>query len=148
MRKLWSVLAFVLVISLAVGPVADAGVQWCEDDPIVTVDGRRFEMVTGVPQENLASLVGPIHYFVAVPQGAVVTVVYPPAAIPSKVTILRVLRPTEGDEMTVKVAVHVRATESFEFRTRVFGPAIKEPFEVFGQSQRPKSFEVRLLAHP
>lgn len=147
MRRWMGVLAVVLAITFTVGTTANAEVLWCFDDPIVTVEGREFQMITGFPASELSSLVGPVTYFVEVPSNVSVTVAYPPSAVPSKVYIVRTGETWTGDaddDLGVKVTVLVLAKTQFEFRTNVFGPAVKKPFTVSGRSNLPQSFDVNL----
>lgn len=146
-RRWVSVLALVLAISFTVSTTANAGVLWCFDDPIVTVEGREFQMITGFPASELGSLVGPVNYFVRVPANAKVTVAYPPSLVPSKVYIVRTGDRWSGDaagELSVQVTVLVLAKTQFEFRTNVFGPAVGTAFTVSGRSNFPTTFDVDL----
>lgn len=146
-RRWVGVLALVLAISFSVGTTANAMPLWCFDDPIVTVEGREFQMITGFPASELSSLVGPVKYFVRVPANVSVTVAYPPSTVPSKVYIVRTGDRWSGDadgEISVKVTVLVSAKTKFEFRTNVFGPAVEKAFTVSGRSNFPKSFDVDL----
>lgn len=147
MRRWMGVLAVALAITFTVGTTANAGVLWCFDDPIVTVEGREFQMITGFPASELSSLVGPVSYFVRVPAGANVTVAYPPSAVPSKVYIVRTGDSWAGDadgELEVEVTVLISAKTQFEFRTTVFGPAVGTAFTASGRSNFPKSFDIDL----
>lgn len=144
-----TVLALALAISLTAGIVANArGVEWCEDDPIVTLDGRQFQMVTGFPASGLDSLVGPVVYRIEIPANVEnVTVAYPRSVVPSRVEIVRTLAPWirgSADMIKVKVTVSVNATATFDFVTTVFGPAVEAPFSVSGTSNESQRFGVAL----
>lgn len=148
MRRFRTLIAIFLAVSLTAGITADAGWDWCEDDPIVTIDGRQFQMITGFPASQLDSLKGPVRYVVEIPSNAVnVTVEYPPSTVPSKAYIVRSLDEftgTAADAMTVRVSVTVMATAEFGFVTRVFGQAVKSPFSVDGKSNKWSRFKVSL----
>lgn len=139
----------VLVLALA-SPASGAGFDWCEDDPIVTVDGRRFQMVTGFPASQLGSLHGPVRYTIELPSNVqTVTIEYPPSRVPSHVTYRRTLPAYSGaGDMDIKVTVRINASSRFDWVTRVFGAAIEREFAEGGRSNEPERFGVDLRRHP
>ena len=66
--------AFVLVVALAIAPVTPTsarGVEWCWDDPVVTIDGRTVQIDVGVMGEpdTVRRNVKVAHVWIYTPQG-------------------------------------------------------------------------------
>ena len=142
-------LAVAIVLVLAVASPGGAGFDWCEDDPIVTVDGRQFQMITGFPASQLGSLHGPVRYSIELPRNVqTVTIEYPPSRVPSHATYQRTLPAySGGGDMDIKVTVRVNASARFDWVTRVFGAAIEREFAEGGRSNESQRFGVELRRH-
>src|SRR5437762_12707468 len=69
--------------SLVLGIGADAGVQWCESDPVFLVNGALVDVTTAFPASYMSTLKGAVAYEVLVPSNAIATVVSLPAAVPT-----------------------------------------------------------------
>lgn len=119
-------LAFTLAFGLStlvLGLDADAGVQWCEEDPVFMVNGALIDVTTAFPADHTGEVQGTVDFEVLVPSNATAAVVSLPAAVPTTAKISRVLPATGllhfGVPVIVKVTV--QATSSFETRTKVTG---------------------------
>jgi hypothetical protein len=124
--KFFSAVAFsacLLMSGLALGANAEAGVQWCEEDPLFIVNGSLLDVTTAIPMDAIDSIQGPIEFELLVPSNAVAAVVTIPAAVPMTAKITKSLPPSGllqlGTPVVVKVTV--KAKSSFDTRTRVVG---------------------------
>src|SRR5437867_11617767 len=94
----FSRLAFALAFAfstLVLGVGADAGVQWCESDPVFLVNGALVDVTTGFPATYTSTLKGAVAYELLVPSNAIALVVSLPANVPTTAKISRVLPATE-----------------------------------------------------
>src|SRR6184192_4306218 len=92
--SLFGRLAFTLAFALStltLGLGADAGVQWCESDPVFLVNGALLDVTTAFPATYTSTLKGAVAYEVLVPSNAIATVVSLPASVPTTAKISRVL---------------------------------------------------------
>lgn len=114
MRRL--ITAFVTAAIVALGLLPQAGtasaafeaVEWCAEDPVITVNGTVLTLTTSWPLKALPT-VRVVAYVVDVPDDAVVSYAIPgPQVAPATVTF----RKGSGDR-TVKARVTVKATASF-----------------------------------
>jgi hypothetical protein len=135
----FSRLAFTLAFAfstLVLGVGADAGVQWCESDPVFLVNGALVDVTTGFPANYIATLKGAVAYEVLVPSNAIATVVSLPAAVPTTAKISRVLPATGllslGVPVIVKVTIY--ATASFTTKTQVTGTFLWLSSTAYGKS--------------
>jgi hypothetical protein len=135
-----------LSLLLALGGSASAEVLWCEDDPIITVEGRTVHLVSRFAQTDLAAVRGPVLYEVAVPSNVGrVQVRLLPSPVADRVTVAYSLDPWSGDgELPMAVRVTVSATRDFPTWVRVFGPAIGEPFTASGHSNQATRISLEL----
>lgn len=135
----FSRLAFTLAFAfstLVLGVGADAGVQWCESDPVFMVNGALVDVTTGFPASYTSSLKGAVAYEVLVPSNVIATVVSLPASVPTTAKISRVLPPTGLLSLGVPVVVKVtiNATASFDTKTRVSGTYLWLSSTAYGKS--------------
>lgn len=85
--------AIVLSVALLVsGQLALAGEKWCEEDPILTIDGRTVDYTASFPSSNIDGTT--VNWTFHIPSNVVVaSAITPPAvgspAIPSTVVIVR-----------------------------------------------------------
>jgi hypothetical protein len=136
--KFLSAMAFSICLvasSLALGANAEAGVQWCEEDPVFVVDGAIVDVTTAFPQDALES-VKHIEFELLVPSNSIAAVVNLPARVPTSAKITKSLPPSGllqlGTPVVVKVTV--KAKKSFETRTRVIGTYGSLASYVYGKS--------------
>ena len=129
--------AFAFVLStLVLGLDANAGVQWCESDPVFLVNGALVDVTTGFPATYTSTLKGAVAYEVLVPSNAIALVVSLPANVPTTAKISRVLPATGllslGVPVIVKVTVN--ATASFQTKTQVTGTFLWLSSTAYGKS--------------
>ncbi len=138
-RSVFGKLAFTLAFALstfALGVGADAGVQWCESDPVFVVNGAIVDVTTGFPAEYTGTLKGAVAYEVLVPSNAIAAVVSLPANVPTTAKISRVLPATGLLSLGVPVIVKVtiNATASFQTKTQVTGTFLWLSSTTYGKS--------------
>jgi hypothetical protein len=104
---------------------AYAGEHWCEEDPVLTIDGRSVDYTVSIPLENVPGTT--VHWAFHIPVNVVVaSAITPPAAgspaIPSTVRIYRD-QPAYTLLSSAKVVTTVTytATSSFKTVTQVWG---------------------------
>ena len=122
--------------TLILGVGADAGVQWCESDPVFLVNGALVDVTTGFPASYTSTLKGAVAYELLVPSNAIATVVSLPAAVPTTAKISRVLPATGLLSLGVPVIVKVtiNATASFDTKTQVTGTSLWLGSTAYGKS--------------
>jgi hypothetical protein len=122
--------------TLALGVGADAGVQWCESDPVFLVNGAIVDVTTGFPASYTGTLKGAVNYEVLVPSNAIALVVSLPANVPTTAKISRVLPATGLLSLGVPVIVKVtiNATASFQTKTQVTGTFLWLSSTAYGKS--------------
>lgn len=122
--------------TLLLGLGADAGVQWCESDPVFLVNGAVVDVTTGFPATYKGTLQGAVAYEVLVPANATATVVSLPASVPTTAKISRVLPATGLLSLGVPVIVKVtiNATASFGTKTQVTGAFLWLSSTAYGTS--------------
>ena len=122
--------------TLILGVGADAGVQWCESDPVFLVNGALVDVTTGFPASYTSTLKGAVAYELLVPSNAIATVVSLPAAVPTTAKISRVLPATGLLSLGVPVIVKVtiNATASFDTKTQVTGTFLWLSSTAYGKS--------------
>lgn len=109
MRRLGATLATVLAVAMLLGGSALAGVEWCAEDPAVTVLGASFNLTTSI--NAAASSVDGITYVIDVPSNAgKVQISYPGGRpIPTNVVVTYGQRAYDGSG-DFRVAVSVTVT--------------------------------------
>lgn len=114
-----AVLAAAMLVMLAPQSTAVAGPDWCEEDPIVVVDGYVADLVAGYDGAYRASITGAIRYEVHVPVNVSSTRSYiVPGTVEQEVVFVRSLPAWSGSgglPMTVKVSV----PSTVDFLTRL-----------------------------
>ena len=118
-----TVLAAVLVV-LSAEPAA-AGAKWCEDDPLISVNGRTAHVTVGFSSDDLPKVNGKITYYVVVAQSylASTTVDSSMAMLPTEMFVYPVaddtMRQWWGEKIKVTVFAHVPAKRAFATVTTV-----------------------------
>jgi hypothetical protein len=127
--------AFVLS-TFVLGLDANAGVQWCESDPVFLVNGAVDDVTTGFPATYTSTLKGAVAYEVLVPSNAIAAVVSLPANVPTTAKISRVLPATGFLSLGVPVIVKVtiNATAPFQTKTQVTGTYLWLSSTAYGSS--------------
>ena len=94
MRRLAGAFVFALLISWSSAGTADAGFEWCSEDPTFLVNGNLVDVTTSFPAAYKRQVSGPVVFELLVPENAIAAVVSLPGAVPlvGKVSDLRVER--------------------------------------------------------
>jgi hypothetical protein len=124
------------VSTLVSGIDADAGVSWCESDPIFVVNGAIVDVTTAFPAGYKNSLKEPIAIELLVPTDAIAAVVSLPTEVPMTTKISRVLPSGGLLSLGVPVVVKVtyKASASFDTRTKITGTFLWLSSTVYGKS--------------
>ena len=115
---LTTVLLAVVLVALSAEPAA-AGAKWCEDDPLISVNGRLAHVTVGFSSDDLPKVNGRLSYYVVVSQSylATTTVDASMAALPTDVFLYPMADDTMkqwwGEKIQVVVYAHVPAKKSF-----------------------------------
>ncbi|MGH2471505.1 MAG: hypothetical protein ACRDG6_03745 [Candidatus Limnocylindria bacterium] len=127
--------AFV-ISTLVLGLDADAGVQWCEEDPVFIVNGALVDVTTAFPAAYISTIKEPVAFELLVPSNAVAAVVSLPGAVPMTAKISNVLPADSLLSLGVPVIVKVtvKASHSFETRTKITGTYLWLSSTVYGKS--------------
>jgi hypothetical protein len=122
--------------TLALGSDADAGVQWCEEDPVFMVNGALVDVTTAFPAGYIGTIKEPVAFELQVPSNAVAAVVSLPGAVPMTAKISKVLPATGLLSLGVPVVVKVtlKATASFDTKTKVSGTYLWLSSTAYGKS--------------
>jgi hypothetical protein len=133
--KIGFAMAFCLS-TLVLGLDADAGVQWCEEDPIFIVNGALVDITTAFPASYKETLKEPVAIELLVPTNVIAAVVSLPGDVPMTAKISRVL-PAHGLlslGVPVIVKVTVKSTHSFDTKTKVTGTYLWLSSTAYGKS--------------
>jgi len=133
--KLVFTLAFAFS-TLTLGLGADAGVQWCESDPLFLVNGAIVDVTTAFPTGYMSTLKEPVAIELLVPTNAIAAVVSLPANVPMTAKITRSLPSGGLLSLGVPVIVKVtyKASASFDTKTKVTGTFLWLSSTVYGKS--------------
>jgi hypothetical protein len=124
------------ISTFVLGLDADAGVHWCEEDPVFMVNGALVDVTTAFPAGYAETIKGPVAFELLVPSNAIATVVSLPGAVPMTAKISKVL-PADGLlslGVPVVVKVTIKSTHSFETRTKVTGTYLWLSSTAYGES--------------
>jgi hypothetical protein len=133
--KLLFTLAFGLS-TLVLGLDADAGVQWCESDPLFLVNGGIVDVTTAFPTGYKSTIKEPVAIELLVPTNAIAVVLSLPTEVPMTAKISRVLPSGGLLSLGVPVIVKVtyKATASFDTKTKITGTFLTLSSTVYGKS--------------
>ena len=146
MRRLGYCLVFALLISMMSAGKADAGVEWCSEDPLFIVNGNLVDVTTSFPAQYIESIKGPIVFELHVPENAVAAVVTVSGRVPLEGKVVKSLPRWWGLlGLPVVVRVTLKATDSFETLTRVTGTGLFLTTTVKGRSNQVTTASYRLL---
>src|SRR5213593_1750150 len=139
LRSAFGKLAFAVAFTLStlvMGLGADAGVQWCESDPLFLVNGAIVDVTTAFPAGYTSTLSQPIAIELQVPTNAIAAVVSLPTNVPMTAKISKVL--SSGGLLSLGVPVIVKvsykASASFDTKTKVTGTYLGLSSTVYGKS--------------
>ena len=115
---------------------ANAGVQWCESDPLFLVNGAIVDVTTAFPNGYQDNIKEPVAIELLVPTNAIAAVVSLPTDVPMTAKISRVLPSGGFLSLGVPVVVRVtyKASASFETRTKITGTYLWLSSTVYGKS--------------
>ncbi|HVD30834.1 MAG TPA: hypothetical protein VNE19_03885 [Methylomirabilota bacterium] len=133
--KLLFTFAFVLS-TFVLGRDAEAGVQWCESDPLFLVNGALLDVTTAFPSGYTSTIKEPVAIELLVPTNAIAVVVSLPTKVPMTAKISRVLPSGGLLSLGVPVIVKVtyKATASFDTKTKITGTYLWLSSTVYGKS--------------
>ncbi len=122
--------------TFVLGLDADAGVQWCEEDPVFMVNGALVDVTTAFPAGYASTVKEPVAFELLVPSNAIAVVVSLPGAVPMTAKISRVLPATGLLSLGVPVVVKVmvKASASFDTKTKVTGTYLWLSSTAYGKS--------------
>ena len=125
-----------LFSTLALGTGAEAGVQWCESDPLFLVNGAIVDVTTAFPAGYTNTINQPVAIELQVPSNSVALVLSLPTNVPMTAKISKVLPATGLLSLGVPVVVKVtiKASASFDTKTRVAGTYLWLSSTVYGKS--------------
>lgn len=126
MRRLGVTLATFVAVAMLLGGSALAGVEWCAEDPAITVLGASFNLTTSIHAP--AASVDGIAYVIDVPSNAgKVKISYPGGRpIPTTVTITYGQPAYEGSgDFHVAVSVTVAGPAATEVLVQLAGPSVQ-----------------------
>ena len=146
MRRISYVFVFVLLVSMLSAGKADAGFEWCSEDPVFIVNGNLIDVTTSFPAQYVSSIKGPVVFELLVPENAIAAVVTISGRVPLESKITKSLPRWWGLlGLPVVVRVYLNATASFETRTRVTGTGLFLTNTVYGKSNQVTVASYRLL---
>jgi hypothetical protein len=126
MRRLVYCFVFALLMSTISAGQADAGVEWCSEDPIFIVNGNIVDVTTSFPAAYINSIKGPVVFELLVPENSIAAVVTISGRVPLQGKVTKSLPRWWGLlGLPVVVRVTLNATESFETVTRVTGTGLR-----------------------
>jgi hypothetical protein len=136
-RVLSSVVVALAITLLLSGP-ALAGRTWCATDPILEfANGTRVQLMSQFYDDNVASLTGPVSYWIQVPENiGTIKVHFPASPIQEQVTISYTGDEMEGRSFTIRAYVTVNASVRFLTIASVRGN-VRNAQDVAGQSGTP-----------
>ena len=122
--------------TLVLGLDANAGVQWCESDPLFVVNGAIVDVTTAFPAGYMSTLKEPVAIEMLVPTNAIAAVVSLPANVPMTAKITNSLPSGGLLSLGVPVIVKVtyKASASFDTKTKVTGTFLWLSSTVYGKS--------------
>ena len=147
MRQISLVFAFVLVISMLSAGKADAGFEWCSEDPTFIVNGNIIDLNTRFLAKYKDLVKPPVVVELLVPSNAIAAVVTLPGSVPVVGKVTKSLPKWWGLlNMPVVARVTVNAKGSFEHYTSAIGTGVWLATEFKGYSNQvtTKSFYLLL----
>jgi hypothetical protein len=137
MRRLVYCFVLALLISTTSAGKADAGVEWCSEDPTFIVNGNVIDLNTRFPAEYKSLIKPPVVVELLVPSNATAAVLTLPGSVPVVGKVTKSLPRWWGLlNMPVIARVTVNATGSFDHYTRAIGTGLWLAGEVKGKSNQ------------
>jgi hypothetical protein len=146
MRRLVYCFVFALLMSTIPAGQADAGVEWCSEDPVFIVNGNIVDVTTSFPAKYISSIKGPVVFELLVPENSIAAVVTISGRVPLQGKVTKSLPRWWGlIGLPVVVRVSLQATQSFETQTRVTGTGLFLTTNVKGKSNQVTVASYKLL---
>jgi hypothetical protein len=137
MRRLVYCFVLALLISTTSAGKADAGVEWCSEDPTFVVNGNVIDLNTRFAAEYKSLIKPPVVVELLVPSNATAAVLTLPGSVPVVGKVTKSLPRWWGLlNMPVIARVTVNATGSFDHYTSAIGTGLWLAGEVKGKSNQ------------
>ncbi len=131
--------------SAALGTSAVASPEWCQNDPVLVVEGRQVHIVTAIAWSDVGKVTGPLSYEISLPANVHASVATPNGpALQSSVTIVRTTEEWSGGGIPVTVRLTVSATEAFPTTVTVSGPGLDTTLTTQKSSSEPATIQFTL----
>ena len=135
MRRLGYVFVFALLVTTMSAGKADAGVEWCSEDPTFVVNGNIIDLSTTFLAQYKSQIKPPVVVELLVPSNAIAAVLTLPGSVPVVGKVTKSLPRWWGLlNMPVVARVTVNATGSFDHYTRAIGTGLWLTTTVTGKS--------------
>lgn len=146
MRRPGYVLVFALLMSVLSTGTADAGFEWCSEDPTFLVNGNVIDVTTTFPAKYKDSVMGPVVIELLVPENSVAAVLTLPGTVPVVGKVTKSLPRWWGLlNMPVVARVTVDAKDSFDTYTLATGTGVWLTTTVRGKSNQTTTAKFSLL---
>ncbi len=146
MRRFAYCLIFAVLVSVSSAGAADAGFEWCSEDPTFIVNGDVIDINTTFLASYASTVKEPVVVELLVPENAVAAVLTLPGSVPVVGKVTKSLPRWWGLlNMPVIARVTVKASASFTTYTRVIGTGVWLTTVVQGQSNVTTSTKFYLL---
>jgi hypothetical protein len=146
MRRLVYCFVFALLISTMSAGKADAGFEWCSEDPTFIVNGNIIDINTRFLAKYKSMVKPPVVVELLVPSNAIAAVVTLPGSVPVVGKVTKSLPRWWGLlNMPVVARITVNATGSFEHYTRAIGTGLFLTSEFKGYSNQVTTKKFNLL---
>jgi len=137
MRRIAYFFVFALLVTTMSAGKAEAGVEWCSEDPTFVVNGNVIDLNTKFLAEYKSLVKPPVVVELLVPENAVAAVLTLPGSVPVVGKVTKSLPRWWGLlNMPVVARVTVNATGSFDHYTRAIGTGLWLTGEVTGKTNQ------------
>jgi hypothetical protein len=146
MRRFAFGLIFAVLVSVTSAGVADAGAEWCSEDPTFIVNGNVIDLNTTFLAKYKSLVKPPVVVELLVPSNAVAAVLTLPGSVPVEGKVTKSLPTWWGLlNMPVVARVTVNATGSFDHYTKAIGTGLWLTSTVTGTTNQVTSTKFYLL---
>jgi len=146
MRRIGLVFALALLMSMLSAGKADAGFEWCSEDPTFVVNGNLIDLNTTFQAQYKSLIKPPVVVELLVPENAIAAVVTLPGSVPVVGKVTKSLPRWSGLlNMPVVAQVTVNAKGSFYHYTRAIGTGLWLTSTVTGKSNQLTTTKFYLL---
>jgi len=146
MRRLVYCFVFALLISMMSAGKADAGFEWCSEDPTFIVNGNIIDLNTRFLAQYKSQIKPPVVVELLVPSNAIAAVLTLPGSVPVVGKVTKSLPRWWGIlNMPVVARVTVSATGSFDHYTTAIGTGLWLTATVTGKTNQVTSTTFYLL---